>query len=323
MDGCERNALIRATIALVAPIPDALKALAATQDGLLTRSQCLEHRLTRRQVDRLGSPGGRGQRVLPRVYALTTGALTRRQQLRAALLYAGESAQIAGLTALEVRSFRYAPTDVRVHLLVPHARRVAPHPALVVHRTTRLPPGHHVDGLAVSPVARAVVDACRELANPRDALAVVTEALQRRLCTVEALSDELDQGAARGSPAARLALRDAAGGVWSAPENDLLHVLGRSSVLPAPTVNVPLTIGGHRYVPDACWAAARLIVEVDGVEHHGFGTSAEATTQRRNALTAAGWTVLSVSPWRLRHDPDGVLREIEAAYLAGMAREAV
>lgn len=45
-------------------------------------------------------------------------------------------------------------------------------------------------------------------------------------------------------------------------------------------------------------------------------------SRRRSGLTAAGWTVLSVSPQRLRDDPSGVLREIEAAFVRGIARQA-
>lgn len=304
-------------------IPESLRVVAVRQDGVVTRRQALENGLTRRQLDRLGSPEGRGRRILPRVYALTTGPATRRQQLRAALLYCGDDAQLAGVTCLEVHDFRYVDPDVRVHVLIPHAHRVVAHAALVIRRTRRLPSPHPRGGLPASPVARAAVDACRAMTVQRDAVALLAEAVQRGLCTVQSLAEEVDRAPRAGSAIVRAALHDLSSGVWSAPEKDLLDVLARSSLLPPPRVNHAITVAGQRYVPDACWPDARLIVEVDSIEHHGVGTSAERTARRRTALTSAGWTVLSVSPSRLRHEADAVLREIEAAYLQGVGRQTV
>ncbi len=73
-------------------------------------------------------------------------------------------------------------------------------------------------------------------------------------------------------------------------------------------------------LPDACWPEARLVVEVDSRSWHGFGDAPERTERRRARYAALGWTVLPVSPARLRAEPAAVLRQIEAAYLAGVAR---
>ncbi|MGH8825570.1 MAG: hypothetical protein ACRDVN_14015 [Jiangellaceae bacterium] len=62
------------------------------------------------------------------------------------------------------------------------------------------------------------------------------------------------------------------------------------------------------------------MIEVDSVEWHRFGDAPETTERRRARLAALGWTVLPVSPRRIREEPMAVLREIEAAYLAGIAR---
>lgn len=302
-------------------IPDELKSLARRQDGLVTRRQALDNGLTEGRIDRLAAPGGRWQRVLRGVYALTTGTLTRRQQLRAVLLYAGPQAVLTGTTTLEVMEFRYAPRDPRVHVLVPRHRRVSPQPVLVVQRTARMPEARRIDGFPNSPSARAVVDACRGLTHARDVVAVLAEAVQREHCTIDALRDEVDAGSTRGAASVRRALRDLSRGAWSAPETDLLQVVQHSSLLPPPQVNHLITVNGRRYLADACWPEARLVVEVDSVEHHGLATSLEQTARRRAALTSAGWTVLSISPARLRHEADEVLREIEAAYLAGVVRQ--
>ena len=71
-------------------------------------------------------------------------------------------------------------------------------------------------------------------------------------------------------------------------------------------------------MPDACWAEARLVVEVDSRSFHGFGDAPRRTEERRARYASLGWRVLPVSPARLRGEPQAVLREIEAAYLAGL-----
>lgn len=302
-------------------VPESLRLLALSQEGVVTRAQCIEHGLTARQVDALGSTGGSGRRLLPRVYLLTTGAPTRRQQMWAGLLYAGDDAQIASLTCLELRGLKYAPNDVRVHLLVPHQRRVRLQPPLVLRRSSRLPAPQVRHGLATTPLARAAVDAARTAA-PREARALLAEVVQRRLTTVDALWSEVDSGCTRGAAQVRRMLRDLGSGAASAPEHDLLVLLARSVLLPQPAVNQALKVDGRTLLPDLCWPDARLVVEVDSVEHHGFGPDAEHTARRRAALTAAGWTVLSISPRRISDDPTGVLREIEAAYLLGVRQHA-
>ncbi len=303
-------------------VPDEVRLLAAQQAGLVTRRQCLARAMPPAQVTRLARIGGRGQLVLPAVYALTTGPLSRRQQLVAALLYAGPDAQLAGLTCLELRNLRYAPTVDKVYILAPMSRRVKSRGFVHATRTTRLLPAHHVDGLQVSPNARAAVDACRVIRSVRDAVALLAEVVQRRMCTLEMLQAELEAGQAHGSAVPRRAVAALQPGAASAPEVDLLALLASSALVPPPQVNEARVIGGQRVVPDLCWPNARLIIEVDSVEHHGFGPDAERTAIRRAKLTAAGWTVLSISPWRISNDPDGVLRDIEAAYLLGLQHRA-
>ena len=300
-------------------IPDVLRETAVAQDGLITRVQALEAGLTRHQVDWLIGRGARWQIVLRGVYSATSGALTRRQQMRAALLYAGEGATLTGITVMQLYELRYAPTDRRVYLLVPIARRVRPHPAVVVERTRHMPVPTVRDGFPAAPVERASLDAARRC-SPREAQALLAEVVQRRLTTVERVARCAAETHQPGMATVRACIAALRAGAASAPEVDLQRICERSTLLPPPAMNYPINLDGHRVVADACWSDVRLIVEVDSTEHHGFGPAAEHTARRRAALTAAQWTVLSISPSRLRDDPDGVLREIEAAYLAASVR---
>jgi hypothetical protein len=118
-------------------------------------------------------------------------------------------------------------------------------------------------------------------------------------------------------------LSDVLAGCRSTAECDLRDVLSVSTVLDQPVWNQPLPdADGADLHPDACLARARLVVEVDSIEWHRLGNRVEATERRRARYAALGWTVLPVSPHRIRDEPALVLAEIEAAFLAGLARAA-
>ena len=95
------------------------------------------------------------------------------------------------------------------------------------------------------------------------------------------------------------------------------------SCSPRGPLNRPLPDArGAGLVPDACLDEALLVIEVDSVEWHRFGDAPETTERRRARLAALGWTVVPLSPRRIREEPVAVLGEIEAACLAGIARAA-
>lgn len=157
----------------------------------------------------------------------------------------------------------------------------------------------------------------------RDALqnvrALMCELVQRRRGTLDDLTAEVDAARRRGTALARTALADIVAGCRSAPECELRDVVRSSRILPEPRWNQVLP-GRRGIYPDACWPEAGLVVEVDSRSWHGFGDAPERTERRRAVYAEHGWTVLPVSPARLRSDPRGVLRQIETAYLAGRDR---
>lgn len=303
-------------------LPEPVRALVVRQSGLVTRAQCLAGGMSPSQVTRLASVTGRGQQVLPRVYCLRTGPLSRQQLLVAALLYAGSDAQLTAVTSLQLRGLRYLPSDERVHVLLPAARRVASRSFVVVRRSTDLPAAQRVAGFPVSPAARAAIDACRWLRAVSEAVSLLAEAVQRRTCTRSMLADELARGPRQGSAVARAALTAIGSGADSAPEADMAALLATSTFLPTPQVNHHIWVRGRHYVGDFCWPEARLVIEIDSVEHHGFGAAAEWTARRRAELTADGWTVLSISPARVRREGPVVLAQVEDTYLRLVAQQA-
>ncbi|PSL06115.1 hypothetical protein CLV30_103270 [Haloactinopolyspora alba] len=153
----------------------------------------------------------------------------------------------------------------------------------------------------------------------RNVRALMCEVVQRRRASVADLRAEVAAAPRRGGALARLAMRDIDAGCRSAPECELRDLVRRSRVLPEPRWNRVLP-GSRGIHPDACWPRARLVVEVDSRSWHGFGDAPRRTEERRARYAALGWRVLPVSPARIRADPDAVLAELEAAYLAGLGR---
>jgi very-short-patch-repair endonuclease len=293
----------------------------AAQDGLITRAQALSCGMTDAALQHAAGPGRRWQRLRPGIYAAFTGPLSDRQRLRAALLHAGPDAVLSGADACTAAGLRYVPSNQPITVLVPNSRQIISLAGVRILRVRRAPRVRYVSGLPMAQIERAVLDVCACLTSLRDVRALACECVQRNRTTPERLNAALREFPRRGSRLARRAIADLLLGCRSAPECELNDLVARSHILPAPELNRELTdvLG---VTPDACWPRARLIVEVDSVEHHQLGVAPEHTQRRHARLAALGWVVLPISPRRIREDPDGVLREIEAAYLACLARAA-
>lgn len=204
------------------------------QRGLLRRVQVLAYGGNDNAIrHRLRT--GRWQRVLPGVYAIFSGPLTAAQRAWAAVLFAGDDAQLAGVSACRQYGLRYVPgDDGKVHVLVPHCCQVASTAFVAIHRTRRPPEPRHVEGLPTCAPARAVVDACRALPSLRDVRALMADAVNQRLVGADQLAAELRAGRSGGSALPRRALADVAIGCRSAPEYELRDLFRRSRVLPEP-----------------------------------------------------------------------------------------
>ncbi|SDS34505.1 hypothetical protein SAMN04515669_0886 [Jiangella sp. DSM 45060] len=321
--------------------------LAAAQDGLITRSQALSAGMSIGALRHAVRAGGSWQRVVPGVYATFTGPLQDLHRLRTAELVVGADGMITGSWACRSWGLRYGPEPgEQVDVLLDRRRDRGRVGFIRVIRTSHLPePRRCVDEarfqelrrsgpplelvfdgtvsspgvVTLAPPARAVVDTIVHARQPwalRDARALMCEVVQRRRSTVAELCAEVAAAPRRGGAVARRAIRDIAAGCRSAPECELRDLVLTSRLLPEPRWN--RTLPGHRrIVPDACWPEARLVVEVDSRSFHGFGDAPRRTEERRARYAMLGWRVLPVSPMRLRSEPQAVLREIEAAYLAG------
>jgi hypothetical protein len=254
-------------------------------------------------------PSGPWQRILPGVLVLSNAPPTRRQQVRAALLYTGSDAVLTGADAVRAHGLAVPEPD-GVLVLIPSARRQTSRGYLTVERTTRLPAAVWRAGLPVAPLPRAVVDAARH-ERDRDRLAMLLRAPVRAgACTVAELRTELDRGNQRGSAAVRALLAGREHEVVPVTQGMAKRLLRRAP-LPPPRwrVEVHARDGTLLGVADAWWPEAGLVWSL-GTQQRPLPQ--DGTT--RAALAELGLTVLHTDPAHLRSDPDAVIAELAAAF---------
>jgi hypothetical protein len=285
------------------------------QGGLATRRQLLAAGLDDEAI-RLKLRSRRWQRVLPGLYANTTGAITHQQRRLAAILFTSPRAQLTGICALVHHGFRHLPADPLIHVLVPHEVRRSSRGFVRVHRTHRLDPhATQANGYAVSSVARAVADACRGLSGIRDVRAIVAEAVQRGFTTVAALEEELALAGTSRTALLRQAIREISAGARSAPEVDFQGIFPRDGSLPGILWNPTLEAldGTQLPSPDGWIPEAGIALEVDSRAYHLNPDDWERTMRRHNLLASYGALVLHFTPYEARHRRRSIRETVERA----------
>ncbi|MFI9387574.1 hypothetical protein [Kutzneria sp. NPDC052558] len=292
--------------------PAALAALAdGAPDGVVRAAELRAGGVPGPEIAARCRPGGPWQRLLPGVLLLSGAEPSRRQRLRAALVYAGEEAAITGLDAAGLDHDLGVRAVGDVHVLVPAAKRPTAFGYLVVERTTRMPTPTERDGLRYAPVPRAVLDAARRECDAIRLRALLSGPVRHGLCGVAELRAELDAGNQNGSAAPRAALRAVSDGVVSLTEG-LARKVARGALLPPPRWNVPIrdVTGALLGVVDAWWDEVALGWEAGG-QHFRLGPHPPGRDAR---LSAAGVIMLRTVPEVLRRDPDGVRRDLVDAF---------
>jgi hypothetical protein len=266
-------------------------------------------------------PGGGWTRLLTGVYLLTGGSPTRGQMVRAAMLRAGPGSALTGVEAADRHGVRRLPTDQSVHVLVPNARALASQSFMVVERSRRPWSIHMIGGFPLVNVERALVDAARREQRLDVVRAMLADGLQRGLCTVASLTEEVAVRRLRGTAIVRRVLAEVGDGVRSAAEA-WAHSLIRGSGLPKPAWNVELRTsdGQSLGVMDAWWDDVGLAWEIDSLEFHLTPDGYARTMRKHSALAAAGVLVVHTVPSQLQRDTAAVLRDLSAAHASAAAR---
>src|SRR5205823_2103173 len=144
------------------------------------------------------------------------GVPTPEQYTLAALLLCGPDALVTGLEACRRHGIRRGPVRAtesngsppEVHVLIPATRQVRSVGYVHVERTNRLPAPIVRGGIPLAPVARACIDAARRLSRPGDVTELLADAVQRGLCPIGALAEEIEDTTRRGTAIPRSVLQD-------------------------------------------------------------------------------------------------------------------
>ncbi|WBC13593.1 DUF559 domain-containing protein [Micromonospora sp. WMMA1998] len=286
------------------------------QEDVLSLQQARAH-LTRRAI-RHRVTTGRWRQAHRAVLVAHNGPVGPAQLRWIAVLAAGPTALLAGMTAAQAGGLRGFPDRV-VHLLLPATTRRSPLPTgVLAHRTTHLPDTDVVPVVAPpqTAAARSVIDAAQWASTDTQARTIVAAAFQQRLVG----GDDLHEVVERMPRIRRRRLilstaTDAAGGAHSLGELDLLGLV-RDAGLPEPTRQVIRrdSSGRRRYL-DAYFEQWRVHVEVDGGQHLD-PAHAWADMRRQNDLWVEGDRVLRFPSWALRADPTTVVAQLRAALRA-------
>jgi hypothetical protein len=213
----------------------ALASIILAQEGVVSRGQALRVMSADAIRHRLAS--GRWRRLHTGVYLTFTGPSSRAQRRWIAVLAAGRSALVAGVSALELVGLRSC-NAADIHLLVPAARTVTRPPSGVVVHRTRFLPAEDIARANQPPCtsrSRSLIDAAQWAATEADACAIVAAAYQQRAVRHEFVMATLNRlpNVRRRALIEHTAL-DAAGGSHSLAELNYL-ALSRGAGLPEPT----------------------------------------------------------------------------------------
>jgi len=311
-----------------AAVPPLRDIRAAFPEGVASARQLVAAGVPERTVYHRCLEGGPWQRVLPGIVLLFSGTPTRRQYVIAALLLGGPAAMVTGIEACRMHGLRRGParplgtavTD-EVHLLVPHSRQIRSVGYVHVERTTHLPTPIRRAGLPCAPVARACADATRRLPRHGEVTEIMSDAVQRRLCTVSNLAHEVAASSRRGSAIPNRVLRDVADGVRSAAEVAAKRLWGRAG-LPEAWWNAAVhDADGHLIGKADCWVdEVGMVWEIESTEWHLDPAAHDYTVQRAALFTAAGAVYVATKPKRILGEPREVASMLRAVHARAAAR---
>jgi very-short-patch-repair endonuclease len=299
-----------------------LAAVIAEHDGVLETDVALKY-LTYSEI-RWRIACGRWQRPCKGVLVTQSGPLTDRQALRVALLRAGPTAALAGLTAARLDGFtgfgdKFPVANGPIHVILPsgNRRRAAPlRMNVITHyaRTLTSEDVHPTRQPRRTRIARSLVDAAAWMPTDRGAMAVLAAGVQQRLVRVEDLSkvvERIETLRRRGLMTGILS--DIAGGAQALSELDFIRQVVRRHRLPEPSRQVARRDDqGRRRWIDVLWDDWKVVAEIDGAQH-ADPLQRWDDMDRDNGLNIDGYRTLRFPAWLVRQDPEYVAREILAA----------
>ena len=258
-------------------------------------------------------PDGPWQRILPGVLITHSGHPSRRERLLAAARFCGPESVITGWAALRELGIQAAARHTEVQCLVPETRQRKGHGFVLVERTRRMPDPVLRQGLRLAPLPRAVVDAARRSESLDDVRELVAEVVQRGLCTVEQLREEVQRAARARTALSRTVLLEMEAGVRSVAEAKAKAVFARQGI-PAAEWNAEVHGPDGELIAraDAYWEDVAAALELDSMAWHLRPKAYRRTQRRQRAMTSRGILVLPVAPVDVLSDELRFCAEVRA-----------
>jgi very-short-patch-repair endonuclease len=282
------------------------------QLGLISAAQALQLGMSTSAISRKVK-SGEWVRVLPRVYRDACTPVTFKQRLVAALLWAGDDAFVSHRGAAALWQFEGVDAEV-VEISCPRYLK-SPVDWLAVHTTPWKADLGKLQGIKVSSATRTLVELGAVV--DRDALEMGLEyALRRRLTGLRKLHSLLDRShRVHGSGELKAVLARRPPG--ARPTASALETLAiqeiRRQGLPPPVRQFVIRDGTSFVAQvDLAYPRAWLVVEVDSREHHDQDPDWARDLERRNRITALGYTVMHVTHANLAGDVRAIARRLAA-----------
>lgn len=167
-------------------------------------------------------------------------------------------------------------------------------------------------GLPITAERRTVVDLLRSLPWDEARALFAWVATRQRLSTNDLAAEVKATPGRVGTAQLRRHVRAARTRSLSAAE-DRLHAILTAAGISGWVANAQLSIGRRKVVVDVLFAAARVVIEVDGYRTHSSREAFQRDRSRQNELVAAGYQVLRFTWDDLTRRPVAVVDQVRAA----------
>jgi very-short-patch-repair endonuclease len=304
-----------------------IRALAADQHDVVSRSQLIALEMSQSQIDNWIT-GGWLDQVHRSVYKMGGADLTFARRAKAAELAAGPGAVISHRAAcvlwrIDTPGLRWG-AEPAMELTVPSRR----HPKLrgvILHRSLDLVPEQCgvVEGIGVTNPLRLLVDlgAVTSDFHVERALDQLNERGLVTIREVAALNDELRGRGRRGCGVLAQVLERRGLGADDTHSRleSVFAGICRDHVLPPPEYQYPIRLDKQRYI-DFAYPALKIAIEVDGYEFHSSRDAFQDDRARSNLLMARGWAMLRFTWEDCIHRPAWVADTVRATRQVRVAR---
>jgi very-short-patch-repair endonuclease len=291
-----------------------VSALAADQQGLVTRAQLLAFGRSKRQIDHAVAEQAL-IRVHPGVYRISGSPLTADSALAAGLLLTGGVASHRSAAHL-LELLDAGPTSPEVTVAPIQCQQKS---GLIVHRSSDLLPSDiiRMRSLRCTNATRTLID-LGAVVSDSILESALERALHRRLTTVSRVRGRLVAVSRRGRPGVASLRRvlDMRTPRLAASESELELLLWRilrRHRIPLPERQVEVRIDSHTYRLDYAYRSEQIFIEGDGFGVHSTRAAFESDRLRQNRLAIAGWLPLRFTWQQARQSEKEVAGQVRGA----------